>query len=275
MKLSKPFLFLILHVVTQLLVKSTALTLLSASHDNKTTTNNRRALLFQFIPAAASTTTVTAAAATTTFFLAFPPAAVLAKCSDIESCREIGERKVEQDMKDNPVINLGSGLRYKVIKPGFGTITVGGGSSSSSNDDDNNTSSSSSSNNDVVDLIFSITQASGSYMYSRGFGFEKMNIGGALQSDAGLDSLKVKIGNRDVPVGIERAIVGMKKGERRRVELPPGPLGFVSSEGRPAPTTTRGKTQIEIYKRLLAGNGSTQPGFPAPTIWDIEVLSIK
>jgi FKBP-type peptidyl-prolyl cis-trans isomerase len=218
-----------------LLVKSDAL---SASHSK---TTNRRAL-FQSIPAAAA-------------ILTFASPAALAKCSDIESCREIGERKVEQDMKENPVVNLGSGLRYKVVKPGFGSTTVG--------------------SNSNVDLIFSITQASGSYMYSRGFGFEKVNIGGKLQSDAGLDSLKLKIGNKDVPVGLERAIVGMKKGERRRVELPPGALGFDSSAGRPEPTTQRGKTQIDVYKRLLAGNGSTQPGFPAPTIWDVEVLSLK
>ena len=182
------------------------------------------------------------------------PTTALAKCTDIESCRDIGERKVEQDMKLNPVINLGQGLRYKLIHPGFGTMTVGDKSQ--------------------VDLIFSITQANGAYMYSRGFGFEKINVSGTMQSDAGLDSLKIIMGTKDVPLGIERAIVGMKKGERRRVELPPT-LGFDTSEGRPEPTTRRGKAQMVGYKQLLKGNGSTQPGFPAPTIWDVEVLSIK
>lgn len=212
---------------------------LSGSHAKIT---NRRTL-FQAIPAAVLN-------------LASPSLPALAKCTDIESCREIGERKVEQDMKENPVVNLGSGLRYKVVKPGFGTATVGTDS--------------------TVDIIFSITQASGSYMYSRGFGFEKIDIGGGnLQSDAGLDSLKLTIGKKNVPVGIELVLVGMRKGERRRVELPPGPIGFDSSAGRPEPTTRRGKTQIDNYKRLVAGNGFTQPGFPAPTIWDVEVLAFK
>ena len=112
-------------------------------------------------------------------------------------------------------------------------------------------------------------------MYSRGFGFEKIDVDGKKQSDLGLDSLRVKIGSerRDVPLGIEQAIAGMKRGERRRIELPPN-VGFETSEWRPEPVTRRGKASIASYKRILEG-GPNQPAFPAVTYWDVEVLRIK
>ena len=124
---------------------------------------------------------------------------------------------------------------------------------------------------DVVDVAYSISTAGGSYMYSRGFGFEKDSDG---VNDAG-DFLRVRLGNQDVPKGIELALRGMKEGEKRRVELPPGDVGFESSEWKPAPTTRRGKAQIVAYKNLINGNGSSQPPFPAVTVWDIECRRIR
>ena len=58
-------------------------------------------------------------------------------------------------------------------------------------------------------------------------------------------AFRVKIGSkrRDVPLGIEQALVGMKRGERRRIELPPN-VGFETSEWRPEPVTRRGKASI-------------------------------
>ena len=173
------------------------------------------------------------------------PTQVLAKCADIESCREVGEAKVAADMAANPVINLGNGVRYKRVKEGAGATVSG---------------------NDVVDVAYSISTAGGSYMYSRGFGFEKDSDGVV---DAG-DFLRVRMGNGEVPRGIEIALRGMKEGEKRRIELPPGKVGFDSSEWKPAPTTRRGKAQIVAYKNLINGNGSSQPPFPAVTVWDIE-----
>jgi hypothetical protein len=180
----------------------------------------------------------------------------LAKCTDIESCREIGERKVEQEMQDNPVTRLKSGARYKQLKVGYGDKQV-------------NESS-------LVDLIYSISSASGAYMYSQGFGFEKIDIGnGVLQNDLGLDSYRVTLGKGDlVPLGVEQALVGMKKGERRRVEVPPN-VGFETSNWKPEPTTRRGKQSIVGYQSILKGRGSNQPPFPAPTIWDVEILSFR
>ena len=176
---------------------------------------------------------------------------VLAKCADIESCREVGEAKVAADMAANPIIKLSDGVRYKRVKEGAGASVSSG---------------------DVVDVAYSISTAGGSYMYSRGFGFEKDSDG---VNDAG-DFLRVRLGNGDVPKGIEIALRGMKEGEKRRVELPPGPVtGFETSEWKPAPTTRRGKAQIVAYKNLINGNGSSQPPFPAVTVWDIECRRVR
>lgn len=178
------------------------------------------------------------------------------QCTDIESCREIGEQRVVKDMKENPVFPLASGVRYKQLKAGFGTSQV--------------------SESSTINMIYSISQASGAYMYSRGFGYEKIDVGnGQLEPDvAGLDSYLVTLGTGNLPKGVEQALVGMKKGERRRVEVPPG-VGFETSNWKPEPTTRRGKAQIAGYQGILRGRGSSQPPFPAPTVWEVEVLSIR
>ncbi|KAL3775386.1 hypothetical protein ACHAWO_006577 [Cyclotella atomus] len=176
-----------------------------------------------------------------------------AKCFDIESCREEGERKIEADLKINPIIKLSNGVRYRVLQPSASYTKVTEGSN--------------------IDLIYSISTASGQYMYSKGFGYEKVEFGNKLQSDLGLDSMRVTIGKHQVPIGIEMALMGMGRGERRRVELPPG-VGFETSNWSPEPITRRGKTQIEQYKKKLTGFGS-QPPFPAETVWDVEVLGIR
>lgn len=177
--------------------------------------------------------------------LSYPMLPSDARCTDLESCREIGDRKVEEQMAKNPVFRVKNGVRYKVLKPGVGSEVVAQG--------------------DTVELFFSISLASGSYMYSQGYGFD----------DSGsLDYYTAKIGSLDVPVGIEDAIVGMRRGERRRIELPPA-VGLETSSWRPAPKTKRGKATIIGYQNVLRGNGSTQPPFPAETVWDVEVSRIR
>ena len=84
------------------------------------------------------------------------PRSAFGKCADIESCREIGEAKVAADEAANPVIKLSDGVRYKRVKEGSGATVSG---------------------SDVVDVAYSISTAGGSYMYSRGFGFEKDSDG--------------------------------------------------------------------------------------------------
>ena len=97
---------------------------------------------------------------------------------------------------------------------------------------------------------------------------------GEGRRDLGTESYRVRLGSKDVPLGIENAMLGMKRGERRSVELPPA-VGFETSDWNPAPQTRRGKATVVGYRQILTGNGSTQPPFPAETIWDIEVVRIR
>jgi len=206
-------------------------------------------------------------------------AATEKKCTDIESCREIGNAKMAQKDQQNPVIRLESGVQYKVLQPGLATDDKEGLVQEGA----------------TIDLIYSVSRGGGRYMYSQGFGYERMNLGtGRTASGAkdylagelmgkqnfpkdvsGIDSLRITVGRHQVPIGIELALVGMKRGERRRIELPGTPqVGFQSSNWQPTPQTVEGKNAIEAYRRILEGFGS-QPAFFAPTIWDVEVLKIR
>lgn len=182
------------------------------------------------------------------------------KCTDIESCREIGDEKIMEQLAENPITSLPSGVKYKVLKP---PAVADNSSSRSATVTDGST----------VDLIYSVT-GSGRYMFSQGFGYEEVYFDGKMQKDLGLDSLRVVVGKQQVPLGVEQALIGMKRGERRRVVVPPS-VGFDTSSWKPEPTSRRGKAALAAYKQLVEGRGSTQPPFPAPTIWDVEVLSTR
>jgi FKBP-type peptidyl-prolyl cis-trans isomerase len=187
--------------------------------------------------------------------LILPNMPALAKCTDIESCREIGEKKDQASMAANPIVSLGGGLQYKVLNVGLGDQTV--------------------LEKDKVKIIYTLSQANGVYMYSRGFGYNKIDVGdGKKVSDLNLDSLIVQMGAKDIPIGIQQAMMGMKRGERRRIVVPPL-LGFETSDWNPQPVALREQKQIQIYQQRLQGRGTAQPPFPAPTIWDVEVLSIR
>jgi hypothetical protein len=97
----------------------------------------------------------------------------------------------------------------------------------------------------TLDLAFSVSSRIGAgYMFSRGFGYERIDAGnGKMVSDAGIDSIRIKMGEGNVPLGIEYALLGMKKGERRRVELP-AEVGFKTSNWQPEPLTRRGKSSM-------------------------------
>lgn len=183
------------------------------------------------------------------------PTPALAKCTDIESCREVGEARDRIDLENNPIRRLSNGVEYKVLD---------NGSPSSSQTVTPNSS---------VDIAFSVSQANGRYMYSKGLGLEKIEFMGKMARDRDIDSLRVDLGKKDVPVGIEQVLVGMKKGEKRRVVLPPE-VGFDTSDWQPGPVKRDAQRQMEVYRQLLRGNGA-QPPFSAPTIWDVEVLRIR
>lgn len=183
------------------------------------------------------------------------PVPALAKCTDIDSCRELGEAKDQLDLETNPIHRLPNGISYKVLDHGSpsSTQTVTPNSS--------------------VDIAFSVSQANGRYMYSKGFGLEKTEFMGQMTRDEDIDSLRVDLGHKHVPIGIEQVLVGMKKGETRRIVLPPQ-VGFDTSNWQPAPVKRDAKRQLEVYQQLLRGNGA-QPPFAAPTLWDVKVLRIR
>ncbi|KAL7566960.1 hypothetical protein ACA910_019892 [Epithemia clementina (nom. ined.)] len=107
-------------------------------------------------------------------------------------------------------------------------------------------------------------------------GFNKIDIGTGekVQDIASLDSLTVTMGGKDIPIGIQQAMIGMKRGEKRRIVCPPA-VGFETSDWNPQPTTFRGRRQIIDYQSRLQGRGDSQPPFLAPTIWDVEVVQIR
>jgi len=180
--------------------------------------------------------------------------AVNAKCTDIESCREIGERKDAENLANNPITKLGNGLQYRTLAVGTSNEVI--------------------KKDSTIQIIFSISQGNGSYMYSRGFGFNKIDAGnGRKVNDYGLDTLSVEMGSTAIPVGIQTALLGAKRGERRRIECP-AKLGFETSNWEPKPATFRGERQMIDYRNTLSGRGGGLP-FPAPTVWDVEVVSIR
>ena len=87
---------------------------LQAVHSEEQDNNNiRRSLLL---------TTTTSSAAAALLFSPHPTHAVMAsttnnkRCTDIETCREIGEQKDAELQKANPVTRLANGVRYKEPK---------------------------------------------------------------------------------------------------------------------------------------------------------------
>lgn len=176
-----------------------------------------------------------------------------AKCTDIESCRAIGEQKEAEKLALSPITRLGGGLEYKVLSAGTGDETV--------------------SPESKIKIIYSISQANGDYMYSQGFGYNKIDAGGGSKVSDFIDALPFKMGSTEIPIGVQKALLGAKRGERRRIVCPPK-LGFETSNWQPEPKNFRGQRQIADYKALLEGRGSAPP-YLAPTIWDVEVVSFR
>lgn len=139
------------------------------------------------------------------------PNPVSAKCKDVDSCREIGEQKEAANLAANPIVRLGNdGLQYKVLSTGLGNAQV-------------------SDDTTVVKIAYSLSARS-RYMYSQGMGYNKIDAYGNGQAvpDLGLDGITIHLKDEnamEVPVGIRQAIMGMKRGEKRRIEVPPS-LGF-------------------------------------------------
>ena len=180
-------------------------------------------------------------------------------CTNIDSCREIGDARLAQEMTENPTTKLPSGVHYRILRPGISGDTPV-------------------SDDSVVELAYSISESNGRYLYSQGLGYEKVPLngqkGGPMVSDLGQDSIIIHVGGKDVPVGIQQGLMGMRRGERRRISLPAA-VGFDTSDWQPVPRTTRGALALQNYKNLIRGTGGMQLAYPAETVWDVEVLRIK
>lgn len=170
-----------------------------------------------------------------------------AKCTDIDSCREEGERRFEEmERAMGPVVSLSDGVRYRELKTGEGREIRPG---------------------DVCDLRFQVLKGNGDFMYSvpnREPGSERKDLA---------ETLRVTVGNKDVPEGVEDALIGAKKGTVRRVELPPS-KGFATSDWRPEPVGYAGIQRMKRFRSLLSGNG-LQPGYDAVIIFEFDIVRIK
>ena len=183
------------------------------------------------------------------------PGRTKAKCRDIESCQAEGERRAaEADAKAGPVRNVGpigaNGLgrvRYRALRETDDGPPLRQG--------------------DAADIRYDVLSTSGNLMY----GVPSREPGEAAAGV--LDSYRMVLGNRDVPIGVELALEGAHKGDLRRIELPPD-LGFETSQWKPAPTGFSGRQRLENYRLRLNGNG-LQPGYSASVLFQVEVMRVR
>jgi hypothetical protein len=183
------------------------------------------------------------------------PGKAKAKCRDIESCREEGERRsADSEARAGPLRNVGpigaNGLgrvRYRAMKEtGDGPPLLEG---------------------DAADIRFDVVSTGGEYLYS----IPSREPGAAAAGV--LDTYRLVLGSHDVPIGVEMALAGAHRGDFRRIEVPPD-LGFETSNWQPAPTGFSGKQRLERYRRTLTGSGS-QPGYAASIIIQVEIMRVR
>lgn len=148
-------------------------------------------------------------------------------------------------MEKGPIVRLEGGVSYREMQAGVGVGARQG---------------------DVVDIVYQVLRGNGYYMYSLGLDKEPG------QRDLG-ETYKLTLGRHEVPVAVEMALEGAKKGAVRRVEMPPK-LGFETSNWNPPPATFEGKQRMEGYRKLLTGNG-LQPGYPAALLFEFTVVKIR
>mmetsp|Transcript_69918 Transcript_69918/g.167830 ORF Transcript_69918/g.167830 Transcript_69918/m.167830 type:complete len:300 (-) Transcript_69918:182-1081(-) len=166
-------------------------------------------------------------------------------CGNIEDCRRLGDERYEElERQRGPIIDMGGGLRYRESRVGVGAEIAEG---------------------DVVYITYEVRRAStGDYMYSYGRGRPDMP-----KDDLG-ETYRVRLGSLDVPLGVEMALVGMRVGGQRAVELPRR-LGFETSDFKPEPTNYSGKRRMERIKSLMARNSVGMLG-DSRVIIDVEVV---
>jgi len=182
------------------------------------------------------------------FVAAAAPRPARAKCTNLDECRDQGDlRFQENERQKGPIISLGNGVRFRESVVGSGSEIVEKG--------------------DVVDVRYEVRKTNGDYIYSFGLGRPDMP-----KDDYG-ESLRVQLGDHNVPAAVELALEGMRVGGVRTVEMPPS-LGFQTSGWEPSPTNFSGKQRMDRYRALLTGNG-LQKGYKANILFEVEVVRIR
>lgn len=168
------------------------------------------------------------------------------KCKGLEECQAIGDQKfAEKEVLKGALVDLGRGIRYRESKVGTG-LTISKG--------------------DVVDITYEVRNTGGMYIYSLGRGRPDKT-----RDDLG-ETYRVRLGKHDVPIAVELAMEGMRRGGIRAIEMPPS-LGFESSSWEPKPTNFAGERRMENYRASINGR-SSQPGYDAAIILEAEVVRI-
>eukprot|EP00930_Biecheleria_cincta_P101090 TRINITY_DN92722_c0_g1_i1.p2 TRINITY_DN92722_c0_g1~~TRINITY_DN92722_c0_g1_i1.p2 ORF type:complete len:242 (-),score=41.93 TRINITY_DN92722_c0_g1_i1:453-1178(-) len=168
------------------------------------------------------------------------------KCKGLEECQALGDEKFAQkELMKGTLVDMGRGIRYREAKVGTGpTISKG----------------------DVVDITYEVRNTGGMYMYSLGRGRPDKTY-----DDLG-ETYRVRLGNHDVPIAVELAMEGMRRGGIRSIEMPPS-LGFETSNWQPKPTNFAGERRMENFRASINGR-SSQPGYDAAMILEAEVVRI-
>jgi len=183
------------------------------------------------------------------------PGRTKASCKNIESCQAEGERRAaEADLRAGPLRNVGpigaSGLgrvRYRAMKETSDGPALRQG--------------------DAAEIRFDVLSTSGNLLY----GVPSREPGQAAARV--LDTYRIVLGERDVPLGVELALEGAHKGDFRRIEVPPD-LGFETSGWKPQPSGFSGRQRLENYKMRLTGTG-LQPGYAASILFQVEIMKVR
>jgi len=175
-----------------------------------------------------------------------------ATCGNLEECRNSGDKSFDElEAQKGPIIEMkGQGIRYREVRVGNGEV-VGP--------------------DEILDISYEIRKTNGDYVYSLGRGRPDMATD-EKPDDFG-DTYRVRMGKHDVPIAVEKAMLGMKSGGVRAVEMPPE-TGFVTSDWKPEPTNFSGKQRMERFRQLLTGNG-LQKGYRAAIVLEVEVMKVR
>jgi len=152
----------------------------------------------------------------------------------------------EAERRKGAIVKLGAGVRYRETAAGAGPAVSSG---------------------DVVEVTYEVRKTNGDYIYSLGRGRPDR------PGDDFGETYRVRLGQQDVPVAVERAMEGMRKGGARTVEMPPQ-LGFETSGWKPEPVNFSGRQRMERYRKLLTGNG-LQKGYNAALLFEVEVVKVR